>query len=83
MSSELLQRKENGSCGEGFSASRRWRGRKPPRLHLATHGEVDDRVSLRSAGILSRDALLDPERQPEAALHLRIGLPLRVFRMVA
>jgi tetratricopeptide (TPR) repeat protein len=32
-------------------------------LHLATHGEVDDRFPLRSAVILSRDNLPDPGKQ--------------------
>jgi CHAT domain-containing protein len=32
-------------------------------LHLATHGEVDDAFPLRSAVILSRDALPDPGQQ--------------------
>jgi tetratricopeptide (TPR) repeat protein len=32
-------------------------------LHLATHGEVDDAWALRSAVILSRDTLPDPEKQ--------------------
>jgi tetratricopeptide (TPR) repeat protein len=32
-------------------------------LHLATHGEVDDTVSLRSAVILSRNTLPDPQKQ--------------------
>jgi CHAT domain-containing protein len=32
-------------------------------LHLATHGEVDDQRALRSAVILSRDTLPDPEKQ--------------------
>jgi tetratricopeptide (TPR) repeat protein len=32
-------------------------------LHLATHGEVDDAFPLRSAVILSRDALPDPGKQ--------------------
>jgi tetratricopeptide (TPR) repeat protein len=32
-------------------------------LHLATHGEVDERFPLRSAVILSRDALPDPGKQ--------------------
>jgi tetratricopeptide (TPR) repeat protein len=32
-------------------------------LHLATHGEVDDAFPLRSAVILSRDALPDPQKQ--------------------
>jgi tetratricopeptide (TPR) repeat protein len=32
-------------------------------LHLATHGEIDDRYPLRSAVILSRDALPDPGKQ--------------------
>jgi tetratricopeptide (TPR) repeat protein len=35
-------------------------------LHLATHGAVDDRFPLRSAVILSRDTLPDPDRQPDA-----------------
>jgi tetratricopeptide (TPR) repeat protein len=32
-------------------------------IHLATHGEVDGTVALRSAVILSRDTLPDPEKQ--------------------
>jgi tetratricopeptide (TPR) repeat protein len=35
-------------------------------LHLATHGVVDDRAPLRSAVMLSRDALPDPQQQLEA-----------------
>ncbi|MGH7171331.1 MAG: CHAT domain-containing protein, partial [Gemmataceae bacterium] len=35
-------------------------------LHLATHGQVDDRMPLRSAVILSRDALPDPRKQLDA-----------------
>jgi CHAT domain-containing protein len=37
-------------------------------LHLATHGEVDNHLPLRSALILSRDQLPDPTRQLEAGL---------------
>src|SRR5262249_38992959 len=35
-------------------------------LHLATHGEVEDALPLRSALILSRDALPDPAKQLQA-----------------
>jgi tetratricopeptide (TPR) repeat protein len=35
-------------------------------LHLATHGEVDDAFPLRSAVILARDDLPDPDKQLEA-----------------
>ena len=35
-------------------------------LHLATHGEVDDRAPLRSAVILARDRLPDPDQEAEA-----------------
>src|SRR5262249_38696113 len=35
-------------------------------LHLATHGEVDNRWPLRSAIILARDQLPDPDKQLEA-----------------
>jgi hypothetical protein len=37
-------------------------------IHLATHGEVDNTMPLRSAIILSRDALPDPLKQLEAGL---------------
>jgi hypothetical protein len=37
-------------------------------VHLATHGEVDNSLPLRSAIILSRDALPDPFKQLEAGL---------------
>jgi CHAT domain-containing protein len=37
-------------------------------VHLATHGEVDNTLPLRSAIILSRDALPDPLKQLEAGL---------------
>jgi tetratricopeptide (TPR) repeat protein len=37
-------------------------------VHLATHGEVDNTLPLRSAIILSRDALPDPHKQLEAGL---------------
>jgi CHAT domain-containing protein len=37
-------------------------------VHLATHGEVDNTMPLRSAIILSRDALPDPLQQLEAGL---------------
>jgi tetratricopeptide (TPR) repeat protein len=37
-------------------------------VHLATHGEVDNTMPLRSAVILSRDALPDPLKQLEAGL---------------
>jgi tetratricopeptide (TPR) repeat protein len=46
-------------------------------LHLATHGEVDDRFPLRSALILSRDALPDPAQQLDA------GLPVYDGRLTA
>jgi tetratricopeptide (TPR) repeat protein len=46
-------------------------------LHLATHGEVDDRFPLRSALILSRDALPDPGKQLDA------GLPVFDGRLTA
>jgi CHAT domain-containing protein len=46
-------------------------------LHLATHGEVDDRVPLRSAVILSRDQLPDPLGQLEK------GLPVFDGRLTA
>jgi hypothetical protein len=42
-------------------------------LHLATHGEADDRFPLRSAVILSRDHLPDPSKQLEAGLPLYDG----------
>jgi tetratricopeptide (TPR) repeat protein len=46
-------------------------------LHLATHGEVDDRVPLRSAVILARDNLPDPLKQ------LQAGLPVFDGRLTA
>jgi len=46
-------------------------------LHLATHGEVDNRFPLRSALILSRDALPDPGKQLDA------GLPVFDGRLTA
>jgi tetratricopeptide (TPR) repeat protein len=46
-------------------------------LHLATHGEVDDRAPLRSAVILSRDQLPDPGKQLDA------GLPIYDGRLTA
>jgi tetratricopeptide (TPR) repeat protein len=46
-------------------------------LHLATHGVVDDRFSLRSALILSRDKL------PEAGKQLDAGLPVYDGRLTA
>jgi CHAT domain-containing protein/tetratricopeptide (TPR) repeat protein len=46
-------------------------------LHLATHGEFEDRFPLRSAVILSRDALPDADRQLEA------GLPVYDGRLTA
>jgi CHAT domain-containing protein/tetratricopeptide (TPR) repeat protein len=42
-------------------------------LHLATHGEVDNRLPLRSALILARDQLPDPAKQLEAGLPLFDG----------
>jgi CHAT domain-containing protein len=46
-------------------------------VHLATHGEVDNRMPLRSAMILSRDALPDPGKQLDA------GLPIFDGRLTA
>ncbi len=46
-------------------------------LHLATHGTVDDRFALRSALILSRDHLPDPDKQLDA------GLPVFDGRLTA
>jgi CHAT domain-containing protein len=46
-------------------------------LHLATHGTVDDRFPLRSAVILSRDHLPDPDKQ------LNAGLPVFDGRLTA
>jgi tetratricopeptide (TPR) repeat protein len=46
-------------------------------LHLATHGTVDDRFPLRSALILSRDHLPDPDKQLDA------GLPVFDGRLTA
>jgi hypothetical protein len=46
-------------------------------LHLATHGTVDDRFPLRSAIILSRDRLPDPDKQLDA------GLPVFDGRLTA
>jgi tetratricopeptide (TPR) repeat protein len=46
-------------------------------LHLATHGEVNDRWPLRSALILSRDALPDPQQQ------LLAGKPVYDGRLTA
>jgi tetratricopeptide (TPR) repeat protein len=46
-------------------------------LHLATHGEVDDTVALRSAVILSRDALPNPQTQ------LLAGKPVYDGRLTA
>jgi Tfp pilus assembly protein PilF len=46
-------------------------------LHLATHGEVDDTVPLRSAVILSRDSLPDPQQQ------LLAGKPVYDGRLTA
>jgi tetratricopeptide (TPR) repeat protein len=42
-------------------------------VHLATHGEVDNTLPLRSAIILSRDALPDPLKQLEAGLPIFDG----------
>jgi tetratricopeptide (TPR) repeat protein len=46
-------------------------------LHLATHGEVDDASPLRSAVILSRDTLPDPQQQ------LLAGKPVYDGRLTA
>jgi tetratricopeptide (TPR) repeat protein len=46
-------------------------------LHLATHGEVDDAMALRSALILSRDHL------PDARQRLEAGLPIYDGRLTA
>jgi hypothetical protein len=46
-------------------------------IHLATHGSVDDRFPLRSAVILSRDALPDADKQLEA------GAPIFDGRLTA
>jgi tetratricopeptide (TPR) repeat protein len=46
-------------------------------VHLATHGEVDDQRALRSAVILSRDTLPDPEKQ------LLAGKPVYDGRLTA
>jgi tetratricopeptide (TPR) repeat protein len=46
-------------------------------VHLATHGVMDDRFPLRSAVLLSRDALPDP------AVQLEKGLPLYDGRLTA
>jgi tetratricopeptide (TPR) repeat protein len=46
-------------------------------IHLATHGEVDDAFPLRSAVILSRDALPDPQKQ------LLAGKPVYDGRLTA
>jgi CHAT domain-containing protein len=46
-------------------------------VHLATHGEVDDHVPLRSAVILARDNLPDPGKQLDA------GLPIFDGRLTA
>jgi tetratricopeptide (TPR) repeat protein len=46
-------------------------------LHLATHGEVNDSVALRSAVILSRDHLPDPQQQ------LLAGKPVYDGRLTA
>jgi tetratricopeptide (TPR) repeat protein len=46
-------------------------------LHLATHGEIDDTVALRSAILLSRDSLPDPQRQ------LLAGKPVYDGRLTA
>jgi CHAT domain-containing protein/tetratricopeptide (TPR) repeat protein len=46
-------------------------------VHLATHGVVDDRFPLRSAVILARDALPDPQQQLDA------GLPVYDARLTA
>jgi CHAT domain-containing protein len=46
-------------------------------IHLATHGEMDDRVPLQSAVILSRDRLPDPLKQLEA------GRPVYTGRLTA
>jgi tetratricopeptide (TPR) repeat protein len=46
-------------------------------VHLATHGVVDDRFPLRSALILARDSLPDPQKQLEA------GLPVFDGRLTA
>jgi hypothetical protein len=51
--------------------------RKYRYLHLVTHGTVDDRFPLRSAVILSRDALPDPDKQ------LNAGLPVFNGRLTA
>lgn len=42
-------------------------------LHLATHGEVDNRVPLRSALVLARDHLPDPGKQLDAGLPIFDG----------
>jgi tetratricopeptide (TPR) repeat protein len=46
-------------------------------LHLATHGEVDDGFALRSAVILARDTLPDPQQQ------LLVGKPVYDGRLTA
>jgi tetratricopeptide (TPR) repeat protein len=46
-------------------------------LHLATHGEIDDAFPLRSALILSRDTLPDPQQQ------LQAGKPVYDGRLTA
>jgi CHAT domain-containing protein/Flp pilus assembly protein TadD len=46
-------------------------------LHFATHGDVDNRFPLRSALVLSRDALPDPFKQLDA------GLPVYDGRLTA
>jgi tetratricopeptide (TPR) repeat protein len=46
-------------------------------VHLATHGEVDDAVGLRSAIILARDLLPDAQQQ------LQAGLPVYDGRLTA
>jgi Tfp pilus assembly protein PilF len=46
-------------------------------LHLATHGEVDEAFPLRSAVILSRDTLPDPQKQ------LMAGKPIYDGRLTA
>jgi tetratricopeptide (TPR) repeat protein len=49
-------------------------------LHLATHGEVDDRMPLRSALILSRDHLPDDKQRQELLL---AGQPIPDGRLTA
>jgi tetratricopeptide (TPR) repeat protein len=68
--SEASEQKLDALASRGELANYRY-------IHLATHGEVDDAWPLRSAVILSRDALPDPQKQ------LLAGKPIYDGRLTA